>query len=241
MDSSHKQPFFCLKWPWLNNQNPQALNVCTFQGPWLLKSLRNLGSIAFNSFDMFSKSSNSWINSFTHSPLYVRAGQNNNLKSKKRILSPEEQGEAEQRAFASALASRKEATVIEFYSPKCSLCNSLIAFVTEVESRNSNWLNIVMADAENEKWLPEVMCSLPDFFYIDAWNLEMRGLKITTFPLGLVKLVLLCAITIRRQFMISVFVNESMKMEILPVLFYFTFWSYYCHWHATWYKQFYNI
>ncbi|KAL9449280.1 hypothetical protein AB3S75_011248 [Citrus x aurantiifolia] len=157
MDSSRKQPFFCLRWPWLNNQNPQAPNVCTFQGPWLLKSLRNLGSIAFNSFDMFSKSSNSWINSFTHSPFYVRAGQNNNLKSKKRILSPEEQGEAEQRAFASALASRKAATVIEFYSPKCSLCNSLIAFVTEVESRNSNWLNIVMADAENEKWLPELL------------------------------------------------------------------------------------
>lgn len=168
MDSSRKQPFFCLKWPWLNNQNPQAPNVCTFQGPWLLKSLRNLGSIAFNSLDMFSKSSNSWINSFTHSPLYVRAGQNNVLKSKKRILSPEEQGEAEQRAFASALASRKEATVIEFYSSKCSLCNSLIAFVTEVESRNSNWLNIVMADAENEKWLPEVTCSLSDFFYIHA-------------------------------------------------------------------------
>ncbi|KAH9758397.1 Thioredoxin domain-containing protein [Citrus sinensis] len=90
-------------------------------------------------------------------PGQERAGQNNNLKSKKRILSPEEQGEAEQRAFASALASRKEATVIEFYSPKCSLCNSLIAFVTEVESRNSNWLNIVMADAENEKWLPELL------------------------------------------------------------------------------------
>ncbi|KAL9446128.1 hypothetical protein AB3S75_013909 [Citrus x aurantiifolia] len=131
MGSSRKQPFFCLKWPWLNNQNPQAPNVCTFQGPWLLKSLQNLGSIAFNSFDMFSKSSNSWINSFTHSPLYVRAGQNNNLKSKKRTLSPEEQGEAEQRAFASALA--------------------------KVESRNSNWLNIVMADAENEKWLPELL------------------------------------------------------------------------------------
>ena len=67
-----------------------------------------------------------------------------------------EQGEAEQRAFASALASGKEATVIEFYSPKCRLCNSLLQFVSEVEARNSGWLNIVMADAENQTWLPEV-------------------------------------------------------------------------------------
>ncbi|GFP86503.1 thiol:disulfide interchange protein txla homolog [Phtheirospermum japonicum] len=70
---------------------------------------------------------------------------------------PQEQGEAEQRAFAAALASGKDALVVEFYSPKCRLCNSLLGFVMEVERRNSNWLNIVMADAENDKWLPELL------------------------------------------------------------------------------------
>ncbi|KAL3571640.1 hypothetical protein D5086_025544 [Populus alba] len=35
------------------------------------------------------------------------------------------------------------------------LCNSLLNFVLEVEGRNSSWLNVVMADAENDKWLPE--------------------------------------------------------------------------------------
>lgn len=172
MDSSHKQPFFCLKWPWQNNQNPRNPNVCTFEGPWLFRSLQNLGSIAFNSFNSYSKSSNSWINSFNPSQLSTRASQNNCSKSKKRILSPEEQGEAEQRAFATALASEKEATVIEFYSPKCRLCNSLLTFVTEVEGRNSNWLNIVMADAENEKWLPEVVIHFLTFllWMIEIWK-----------------------------------------------------------------------
>ncbi|KAL6992194.1 hypothetical protein U1Q18_010301, partial [Sarracenia purpurea var. burkii] len=42
----------------------------------------------------------------------------------KMILSLEEQREEEQRALTSALASGKEATMIEFYSPHCWLCNS---------------------------------------------------------------------------------------------------------------------
>ncbi|OVA10806.1 Thioredoxin domain [Macleaya cordata] len=78
-------------------------------------------------------------------------------KQKNEKLSPEEQGEAEHRALALALASGKEATVMEFYSPKCRLCNSLLNLVMEIESKNSDWLNIVMADAENEKWLPELL------------------------------------------------------------------------------------
>lgn len=70
---------------------------------------------------------------------------------------PDEQGEAEQRAFALALASRKHATILEFYSPKCALCHSLLKLVTEIEGRNGDWLNIVMADVENLQWLPEVI------------------------------------------------------------------------------------
>ena len=78
------------------------------------------------------------------------------LKNDRKKLSGDEQAELEQRAFACALASDKEATVLEFYARNCRLCNSLVAFVGEVEKRNEEWLNVVMADAENDKWLPEV-------------------------------------------------------------------------------------
>ncbi|KAL5128405.1 hypothetical protein HKD37_14G040656 [Glycine soja] len=66
------------------------------------------------------------------------------------------ESEAEAKAFALTLTSGKEATLLEFYSPKGRLYNFLLKFVSEVETRNSNWLNIVMADAENPNWLPEV-------------------------------------------------------------------------------------
>ncbi|KAL6212983.1 hypothetical protein ACLB2K_018198 [Fragaria x ananassa] len=154
MSSTPKQALFCLKWPWDMNRNPQTITSggCAFEGPWLFKSMQSLGSVAFNFFQSVSKSP------YHFKPLQwdARTDQNETLKSKT-VLGPEEQGEAEQRAFASALASEKEATMLEFYSPKCRLCNSLLNSVMEVEHRNSDWLNIVMADAENDKWLPELL------------------------------------------------------------------------------------
>ncbi|RXH73111.1 hypothetical protein DVH24_012795 [Malus domestica] len=157
-----KEPLFCLKWPWDMNPNPKnnTHSVCSFEGPWLFKSVQTIGSLAFN-----FVSSISLINNLKPFQMDARTGQGKTLKSKT-VLSPEEQGEAEHRAFASALASAKEATVVEFYSPKCRLCNSLLNFVVEVESRNSEWLNIVMADAENEKWLPEVPFILNIFYLL---------------------------------------------------------------------------
>lgn len=154
MNSGSKQGLFCLKWPWDVNKQSKSSNLCTFEGPWLFKSMQNLGSFVLNSFNSVSGLRFSNLN-----PTQIAFGvsQNENLKFKRKPLSPDEQGEAEHRAFASALASRKSATVIEFYSPKCSLCNSLLKFVMEVENRNSDWLNIVLADAENEKWLPELL------------------------------------------------------------------------------------
>lgn len=71
-------------------------------------------------------------------------------------LSSEEQGDSEERALALALVSGKRATLLEFYSPKCTLCRSLLRLVLEVEHRNKDWLSVVMADAENKRWLPEV-------------------------------------------------------------------------------------
>ncbi|KAE8653992.1 CST complex subunit CTC1-like isoform X1 [Hibiscus syriacus] len=157
MSSAPKQNSFCLKWPWDVNKQTKSPNLCNFESPWLLKSMQNLGSLVLNTFISVSGSSGLWVNNFKPIQLASGATQNGNLKFKGRTLSPQEQGESEQRAFASALSSGKEATVIEFYSPKCSLCNSLLKFVMEVENRNSDWLNIVLADAENEKWLPELL------------------------------------------------------------------------------------
>ncbi|KAK7268118.1 hypothetical protein RIF29_20805 [Crotalaria pallida] len=155
-----KQPLFCLKWPWddaIAKPSTKNLNTCNFEGPWLFKSLQNVGSLALNFVNSVSKSFGPQIGSLPGSlHLDERISHNKNMALSKRKMTPAEQAEAEQRAFASALASGKEATVIEFYSPKCSLCNSMLNFVSEVETRNSDWLSIVMADAENEKWLPEL-------------------------------------------------------------------------------------
>ncbi|KAK4263093.1 hypothetical protein QN277_028564 [Acacia crassicarpa] len=145
-----RQHVFCLKWPWDVNQSNKTSDPCNSDGPWLFKSIQNLGSMAFNFADSLSKPSSSRMISLN--PLQL----DEKTKGRQKMTAIE-QGEAEQRAFASALASGKEATVIEFYSPKCRLCNSLLKFVSEVETRNSDWLNIVMADAENYKWLPELL------------------------------------------------------------------------------------
>lgn len=156
MDSTSKHSSFCLKWPWdVHNQSPKNPLPCTFETPWLFKPFKNLGLGVFNFVQNISKSQPLSPEFLVQSNGGVH--QNNTLKLVKKKLTPAEQAEVEQSALASVLASGKEGTVIEFYSPKCRLCNSLVNFVTEVENRNSDWLNIVMADAENDQWLPELL------------------------------------------------------------------------------------
>ena len=164
MGSTPKQPLFCFKWPWDVDSNNRS--DCSFEGPWLFKSLQNVGGFAFNFVNKVSKSSPPWM---TFKPLQFNPlTGGNKISQSRKMLTPEEQGEAENRALAAALASGKEATVIEFYSPKCLLCNSLLNIVMEIEARNSDWLNIVMADAENDKWLPEVFNSpLTSHLYVN--------------------------------------------------------------------------
>lgn len=154
MNPSPKQtPLICFKWPWDNTtqtpQNPNNQTSCKFETPWLFKSMHSLTSLA-----------SSFITSISNPQIQIK----NNIK-----LSGDQQAELEQRAFACALASNKEATVLEFYSPKCRLCGSLVGFVDEIEKRNKDWLNVVMADAENDKWLPEV-CS-----WFSCGNLNTRA------------------------------------------------------------------
>lgn len=153
MDSSSpKNPLFCLKWPWeVHHQSVQTSSPspCNFETPWLFKSLTSLSSVAFDFVNQMSKSPNPMFKISSQLPWQRSWGKNK--------LSSEEQGEAEQRALAAALATGKEATMVEFYSPKCMLCSSLLKVVMEIDKRNNDWLNIVMVDAENHKWLPELL------------------------------------------------------------------------------------
>lgn len=156
MGANPRHPLFCFKWQFDVPRNSRNSNTCTLETPWLIKSLQTIGSISVGLFDSAVKSSFPSLQPFRPFQMKTESGKNNESKSTKKSWTPEEQGELEQSVFASALASGKEATVLEFYSPKCALCNSLLNFTLEVENRNMEWLNIVMADAENEKWLPEV-------------------------------------------------------------------------------------
>ncbi|KAJ8645588.1 hypothetical protein MRB53_007336 [Persea americana] len=180
MPAPPKHPLiFCWKWPWDLPQNPKNPSPCNSSDPpFLFKSLQTISSLAFNLFDSASKT---LTNPSPQTPKTPSVAFQINNKNHNR--SPEGQGEAEQRAFASALASQKEATVLEFYSPKCRLCNSLLDLVLELESRNSDWLNIVLADAENEKWLPELLHYdikyVPCFVLLDKYG---RALAKTGIP-----------------------------------------------------------
>ncbi|VFQ83736.1 unnamed protein product [Cuscuta campestris] len=73
--------------------------------------------------------------------------------------------------------------VLEFYSRKCQLCNSLSKFVAEVQKRNADWLNIAFADAEDDRWLPELqhydIKYVPCFVVVDK---EGRALAKTGVP-----------------------------------------------------------
>ncbi|CAI5508598.1 unnamed protein product [Closterium sp. Naga37s-1] len=64
--------------------------------------------------------------------------------------------DSEERQLAAALASGKRATLIQFYARRCRLCRSLSQLTAELARRNADWLNVVPADVENSRWLPEV-------------------------------------------------------------------------------------
>ncbi|XP_031478647.1 uncharacterized protein LOC116249623 [Nymphaea colorata] len=153
-----KNPTFCLKWPWDSPEMPKkSPGNCEFDVPWLLKPFQVLAGNLPS--DLFSgiKLPRGWPVNLHALSKPGRILPEVTAANGRRALTEAEQWEAEQRAFAAALASGKEATVIEFYSRKCRLCNSLLELVMEVEAKNSSWLSLVMLDAENPKWLPELM------------------------------------------------------------------------------------
>uniref|UniRef100_A0A0E0F7G1 Uncharacterized protein n=2 Tax=Oryza meridionalis TaxID=40149 RepID=A0A0E0F7G1_9ORYZ len=59
--------------------------------------------------------------------------------------------EVEQRA----LASGRDAAVLEFYSPWLRLCASLQGLVRELEDGAGGWTGFAIADAEDDRWLAE--------------------------------------------------------------------------------------
>lgn len=152
-----------------------ACSDVRLQLPWPFKPLQSVGQQLFTSLqNQFSphptkrfakvptsfRVSNSELHAFqariesltAKFPLWVqKKGQQRTPK-----LSPEEQGDAEERALAIALAGRQKATILEFYSPRCTLCRSLMQVVEDIQRREGDWLRIVMADVENKTWLPEV-------------------------------------------------------------------------------------
>ncbi|KAJ6810797.1 uncharacterized protein M6B38_104710 [Iris pallida] len=158
-----KTPLICWRWPWdeITSTNSPCGNL---ELPWLFKSLKTLTSLA--------------------QTLLVDPHHRQTPARKASLsLSREEQGEAEHRALAAALASGKEATVVEFYSPKCRLCSSLLGLVLDLEAKNSDWASFVLADAENEKWLPELVHYdikyVPCFVLLDKYG---RALAKTGVP-----------------------------------------------------------
>lgn len=143
----------CVKWAWEKKEEGKG---CRLEIPWLFQGFGNVGRI---------------IKGFiTHDRPHSYATSNNKIKKLQRSA-PDD---AEERALALALTTKKEATLIQFYSPKCRLCASLAKVVMEVEARNAEWLNIVMVDVENRAWLPEVLHYdikyVPCFVLLDTYG-----------------------------------------------------------------------
>lgn len=143
----------CVKWAWEKKEEGKG---CRLEIPWLFQGFGNVGRI---------------IKGFIiHHRPHSYATSNNKIKKLQRSA-PDD---AEERALALALTTKKEATLIQFYSPKCRLCASLAKVVMEVEARNAEWLNIVMVDVDNRAWLPEVLHYdikyVPCFVLLDTYG-----------------------------------------------------------------------
>eukprot|EP00250_Pteridium_aquilinum_P006513 c16415_g1_i1 orf=169-822(-) len=162
---SKEPPWLCMKWPSSSTEEAGSSGGCRLEAPLPVRALKNLGLLLFTHMQQgFSR-----LQNVSMTQPFIVDGRKSAEKMRNQPLSPQEQGQAEQRALALALSSRKPATVLEFYSPKCTLCRSLLPSVLEVESRNAAWLNIVMADVENKLWLPEVL--LYDINYVPCFVL----------------------------------------------------------------------
>uniref|UniRef100_A0A0E0MGS7 Thioredoxin domain-containing protein n=1 Tax=Oryza punctata TaxID=4537 RepID=A0A0E0MGS7_ORYPU len=143
-------PFVCFKWPWgpdpkAASPSPSSSPCGDLEMPWLLKSIRTVAQGLLIAGDLPPP----------------RGGGARTTRRRRRLgpgLAAEaDRGEAEQRALAAALASGRDATVLEFYSPRCRLCASLQGLVRELEDGAGGRAGFVLADAEDDRWLPELL------------------------------------------------------------------------------------
>ncbi|XP_040384857.1 uncharacterized protein LOC102709789 [Oryza brachyantha] len=144
-------PFVCFKWPWGGGPKAASPNPATgpspcgdLELPWLFKSIGTLAQGLLIAGDLPSPSSD--------------GGGGGRRRRRPGAAVEADRGEAEQRALAAALATRgREATVLEFYSPRCRLCASLQGLVRELEDGAGGRAGFVLADAEDDRWLPELL------------------------------------------------------------------------------------
>ncbi|KAG0568313.1 hypothetical protein M758_6G009400 [Ceratodon purpureus] len=181
-DASQKRP------PWSGLQWCQgACDDYKPQLPWPFKPLHSVGQQLFTSWqDQFSNQGTRRASSVRFAKVSTGARVSNSEPQLFEALtarfgqwipghqgaprlSAEEQGDAEERALAIALSGKQKATLLEFYSPRCTLCQSLLKVVQDVERKEGDWLRIVMADVENKKWLPEA--SLYEINYVPCFVL----------------------------------------------------------------------
>ncbi|WVZ50808.1 hypothetical protein U9M48_002030 [Paspalum notatum var. saurae] len=146
-------PFVCFKWPW--NPNPQSSGPSSspspcgdLELPWLFKSVRTLARGLLIAGDLPPSPPASADG---------RGARRRGWGSPGAIQAEADRGDAEQRALAAALASGRPATVLEFYSPRCRLCASLQGLVRELEDSAGGSAGFVLADAEDDRWLPELL------------------------------------------------------------------------------------
>ncbi|EES10024.1 uncharacterized protein LOC8071992 isoform X1 [Sorghum bicolor] len=151
-------PLVCFKWPWSPNPDPTpspspSPSPCgDLELPWLFKSIRNLAQGLLIAGDL------------PPSPASSAAGgrglwgrQRRSTGAAAVVVVEADRGDAEQRALAAALATGSPATVLEFYSPRCRLCASLQGLVREIEDGAGGSASFVLADAEDDRWLPELL------------------------------------------------------------------------------------
>ncbi|KAG0530423.1 hypothetical protein BDA96_05G184900 [Sorghum bicolor] len=154
-------PLVCFKWPWGPNPDPDPTpspspspSPCgDLELPWLFKSIRSLAQGLLIAGDL------------PPSPASSSSGGGRGLWGRQRrstgaaavVVVEADRGDAEQRALAAALATGSPATVLEFYSPRCRLCASLQGLVREIEDGAGGSASFVLADAEDDRWLPELL------------------------------------------------------------------------------------
>jgi len=148
-------PSICFKWPWGPNPGPSpdpGPSPCGgLELPWLFKSIRTLARGLVIAGDLPPPPA----------PAAGGGGRRRGWGRPGAAQVEADRGDAEQRALAAALARGRPATVLEFYSPRCRLCASLQGLVRELEEQAGGAAGFVLADAEDDRWLPEVRRFLP--------------------------------------------------------------------------------